>query len=214
MIDGKGRMTMPIISFYPTEPTEQLLSGQLPPPSDRDEAERIAAMQQDLDDTFRALGQRSPELNVLLPRVLPDGIMGTETKRALALFQLIRQLPVTGEADGETEGALAASGERARELFAPVEGLRAFGEDTYRDRLSPGETATVITVLQVMLDALAQIYDYMPPGISGRYDSLTEAAVREFQRANLLPVTGEVDKITWNRLAVQTNDLLGRDPKE
>ena len=37
--------------------------------------------------------------------------------------------------------------------------------------------------------------------INGLFDTKTENAVREFQRINGLDITGEVDKLTWNRLA-------------
>jgi uncharacterized protein YgiM (DUF1202 family) len=36
--------------------------------------------------------------------------------------------------------------------------------------------------------------------VNGIYDATTQAAVREFQRVNGLPVTGTVDAATWNKL--------------
>ncbi len=204
-----------ITPLYPTEPTPQPVPEYLPSaPSVRDGSDRIRRIQQDLDDSFDILSKSAPALDDLLPRVIPDGIMNAETKRAIALFQLIRGLEPTGEPDDATEAALSAAGQRARELNAPALGVKAFGEDNLGGRLTAGERTTATVVLQVMLDALSRRYDFTPPPVTGVYDGVTEEAVRNFQSLNGLAVTGEVDKITWNRLTAQANVLFTQLPKE
>ena len=50
------------------------------------------------------------------------------------------------------------------------------------------------------------LYGFIPP--NGRYSSVTESAVREFQRAGGLEETGRVDRLTWNRLAEEYDIAL------
>jgi peptidoglycan hydrolase-like protein with peptidoglycan-binding domain len=57
-------------------------------------------------------------------------------------------------------------------------------------------------------------YDgFGPIPLSGIYDEMTEGAVREFQRINLLPMDGVTDARTWNRMAWQYNDVV-RDRRQ
>ena len=52
-----------------------------------------------------------------------------------------------------------------------------------------------------MLRELSQIFDEIPPlEIDGSFGEATAEAVRAFQRASLLDVTGRVDIQTYNRL--------------
>ncbi|MDD6983798.1 MAG: peptidoglycan-binding domain-containing protein [Clostridia bacterium] len=47
----------------------------------------------------------------------------------------------------------------------------------------------------------------MPP--SGIYERKTADAVRVFQSANSLPMTGSADRETWQRLAREYNSAYG-----
>ncbi|PSN77399.1 hypothetical protein C8B47_22300, partial [filamentous cyanobacterium CCP4] len=64
-------------------------------------------------------------------------------------------------------------------------------------RPEPGPTADVIE-----LQRLLRQTGFLPPNFiaNGIYDATTQAAVREFQRVNGLPVTGIVDAATWQAL--------------
>jgi peptidoglycan hydrolase-like protein with peptidoglycan-binding domain len=48
---------------------------------------------------------------------------------------------------------------------------------------------------------------------TGIYDAETDTAVREFQTRNLLPVTGKVNKATWDFL-VSAYDITYKDNKQ
>lgn len=48
---------------------------------------------------------------------------------------------------------------------------------------------------------------YPQVAVDGIYKPETTAAVRAFQRINQLPITGNVDTATWNRLVKEYNDV-------
>ena len=57
-------------------------------------------------------------------------------------------------------------------------------------------------LVQLMLREISAIYDMSANVIeSGVYDEATSEAIGDLQYRNLLPVTGNMDKSTWNALA-------------
>ena len=55
-----------------------------------------------------------------------------------------------------------------------------------------------------MLIAMAKDYGSIPePPLSGTLDSGTAESISSFQRLNGLPITGNLDKITWKNLVLQ-----------
>ena len=64
--------------------------------------------------------------------------------------------------------------------------------------------------LQQDLRVIQAAQDAPLPKISGVYDSLTEDAVRRFQRQSGLPVTGKTDLTTWDRIVQQANSTRSR----
>ena len=54
-----------------------------------------------------------------------------------------------------------------------------------------------------MLTALSETYGLIAPPMTGVLDIPTAEAIAEFQELSQLPVTGEVDKVTWKNLARQ-----------
>ncbi|HWJ81919.1 MAG TPA: L,D-transpeptidase family protein [Nocardioides sp.] len=68
--------------------------------------------------------------------------------------------------------------------------------------LSPGDEGDDVRELQARL---AQI-DWFDAGVTGYYGDITEAAVRGFQAKRQIPVTGEVDQRTLDRLDAMTTE--------
>ncbi len=134
--------------------------------------------------------------------IVPDGIYGTQTQRAVTQFQKVQNLPPTGVADQRTWERLGNAYEDALVLLSPAEPLQII--------LNPGkiirrgERSYNIYILQAILLALAEVYGSMSaPVITGVLDEQTAQAILSFQYLNGLPETGEVDKITWKYLALQ-----------
>ena len=136
-----------------------------------------------------------------IPLVHPDGIFGSETTEAVRKFQELYGLPVTGEIDLATWNALYSSYllyERDRSPALPLSVYpREAGYIVGAD-----ERSDIVAIIQFILRLLAQVY----AGIEGKaptgiYDSDTAKDISEFQRLHQLPVTGTVDRTTWDALA-------------
>ena len=134
-----------------------------------------------------------------LPYVIPDGIYGPATASAISAFQRREGLPITGIADQRTWDSIVENYEPALirvEKAAPIQIVLDPGEV-----LRSGDTGPYILLLQSLLASLAADHATLQsPGFSGILDPETEESIRSFQRLSDLPVTGELDKITWKRL--------------
>ena len=79
-----------------------------------------------------------------------------------------------------------------------------------RQVLEKGSKNTHLYVLQGLLIALARYYDEMPVAEStGMLDEKTADAIAWFQALAALPVTGELDKLTWRHLAKNYRSIVG-----
>ena len=112
-----------------------------------------------------------------------DGDYGSTTKEAVALFQKAKRLPVTGRADDDTRAAI----ERAAGA-----GYRPGGGVVYAE----GNRGSMISDMQVRLQAVG----YLKGGIDGVYGEDTTNAVRAFQKAKGIPVSGAIDEMTYSAL--------------
>lgn len=130
-----------------------------------------------------------------------DGIFEDATENAVAEFQLRYSLPVTGRADKATFDAvyleyLKGTEKRGR-LYSP-DFFPALPEGYVTEF---GERSPFIAALEFVLDEIRVVYDTLPEfARDGTFDGDTALAVKEFQRIHGLPVTGRVDRRTWNEL--------------
>lgn len=136
-----------------------------------------------------------------IPALIPDGIYGQETLNAVAAFQRIHSLPVTGVVDQITWEAIADEYDQVliqREKPQPIQILLEPGQI-----LRLGEYNANLYLIQAMLAFLAAIESSIPrPEVSGTLDSGTASALRAFQDLADLPQTGELDRLTWKRLVL------------
>lgn len=133
------------------------------------------------------------------PTVVPDGIYGPTTSQAVTYFQRKNGLPVTGITDQQTWDTIVEQYEPALiriNKAEPIEILLNPGQVIIRDESSP-----YIYLLQSMLAQLSKDHTLIPdPGHSGILDRSTSNSLSAFQQLASLPVTGELDKITWKHL--------------
>lgn len=163
-----------------------------------------------LQQMLRVIGENDDRL----PSVVPDGIYGNDTIRAVSAFQRSAGLPVTGIADQDTWEAIVARYEPALVEQAEAEPLRIIlnpGQVIRRGERNPN-----LYVVQAILFVLSeQFAGITPPGMTGILDLPTANSISSFQEMNLIPVTGELDKNTWKRLAlhypIAANALLSQD---
>lgn len=154
------------------------------------------------------------ELQQMLRIVFPDttlnvdGIFGPETQRDVRRFQCEFHLPVTGVVDEATWTALHGEYTRANVLASEAEPLRPIFQPY--QVLSIGSENVHLYVVQAVIKALARYYETIPTvAVTGVLDAKTAEAVRRFQACCGLPVTGAVDKLTWQGLAKQYRLVVG-----
>lgn len=137
-----------------------------------------------------------------LPGVIPDGIYGEQTSAAVSAFQRKFGLPITGITDQGTWEMIVSVYKPALVNVTPAQPLQIILEPNQVIR--KGESHHSIYLTQAMLIALAQDYGSIPePTLSGILDLGTADALSAFQRLSGLPITGELDKISWKHLVLQ-----------
>ena len=129
-----------------------------------------------------------------------DGIFGSSTKVSLESFQREFSLPVTGTADETTWDALTATflslAAAGSEQIAAAAGPEYPG---YVMQL--GSAGDAVMQLQILMNEVAMLYctaEFVP--VDGVFGESTEQAVRLFQEGLGLPVSGVVDRETWQRI--------------
>ncbi len=137
-----------------------------------------------------------------LPTVVPDGIYGPTTMNAVAAFQRISGISPTGITDQETWEKITAAYELAIIRVNKAEPIEIIMDPGQVFRL--GESSPYIYLLQSMLTQLSLDHPtIISPGHSGYIDESTASSLSGFQSLSGLPVTGELDKITWKHLVLQ-----------
>lgn len=133
------------------------------------------------------------------PIVIPDGIYGPSTTQAVSFFQRKNGIPVTGIADQNTWDTIVKEYELALiriHKAEPIEILLEPGQIIKENESSP-----YIYLLQSMLTQLSKDHTQIPePPHTGFLDSQTIRSLSAFQSLANLPVTGELDKVTWKHL--------------
>ena len=153
----------------------------------------------------RYLRQLSYQYTDITPPPI-DGIFESVTQQSLIDFQIKNGLEPIGVADRTTWDMLFAAYKESIAIYSPSTPIIIFprNSDTYALKL--GDSSLYVTALQYMLRELSRDYGTIfNLNISGDYDNNTENAVNHFQLLHGIPQTGEVDKITWDRLTEAYN---------
>ena len=134
------------------------------------------------------------------PTVVPDGIYGEQTAKAVAFQQKRAGLPQTGITDFATWEAICAAYRIAAvevEPAAPLEFVMG-----PHQAIVPGSDNLHVLLGQAMLQTLHEIYPNLAAcPLSGSCDEGTACALRSLQRCCGLPESGILDKRLWQRLA-------------
>lgn len=155
-----------------------------------------------------------------------DGWYGPTTQATVRAFQAANGLPVTGVVDRTTWNVLFSARARAFDPRAvnaeqqsaaptprqaptattatpsapdPAPASRRVGTGSFRRPLALGSPRAQGEDVRRVQNRLAEVAG-MPRGGDGWYGPTTRATVRAFQEANGLPVTGVVDRATWDAL--------------
>lgn len=134
-------------------------------------------------------------------RLIPDGIYGPETTRAVSLFQRKHGLPVTGVTNDETWQAVVRLYEPALVAQNMTEPLAIVLNS--QQTIHKGERNHNLYIAQGILTVLSEIYQSVSmPSLSGVLDEATAESLASFQQLSGLPMTGELDRQTWKHLAL------------
>lgn len=139
-----------------------------------------------------------------IPKIaLPDGVFSFDTENAVKRFQEIFGLTpdgIVGNATWYRILFLYNAVKRLNELNSEGISLEEV-TDQFPEAAVPGSQGDDVRNIQYLLAYIAQFYEEIPPiTLDGIYGPATENAVRAFQQLFELPVTGEVDLITWDSL--------------
>ena len=135
----------------------------------------------------------------ILPTVVPDGIYGQTTMRAVTEFQRQEGLPLTGITDQTTWDTLVERYEDALIRVGKAEPIEII--------MDPGQVfvfgdeGPYIYLMQTLLIWLSKDYqEITEPNHTGIFDRETQDALSAFQALAGLEETGQLDKITWKHL--------------
>lgn len=141
------------------------------------------------------------EQNEKYSTVVPDGIYGQTTISAVSNFQRIHGLPVTGVTDQDTWEAIVAEYEPALILVTEAQPVEIILNPN--EVLRRGDESPYLHVAQALLWVLSEVYGSIGrPGKTGVLDDMTADSLSSFQALSGLPMTGELDKVTWQQLAL------------
>lgn len=154
----------------------------------------------ELQSKLRRIAQVNGDMSV----INADGIFGPDTEKAVREFQVIYGLPPTGTVDFNTWNKVMEEYGNAVYQINPGIAIYPFPGSNYKTFL--GEKSDIIYIIQILLSAIAVVYDDFETIVpSGTFDQKTSDAVGRFQKFNQLPITGIVDKRTWDALANNYN---------
>lgn len=157
-----------------------------------DKRKAIAELQQALRDIAKT------DRDII--SVIPDGIFAEETEEAVKSFQRKYGFTETGIVDFELWEKIQE--EKRRSLFIlsdPIQVISIKNEDL---PLSLGQVGKAVHTLNLMLSQLGELYDNFSAVNAG--DEFTEKTLKEVKKWQQVighEISGEVDKLTWNRLA-------------
>ncbi len=145
-------------------------------------------------------GEAVKALQKAIGKLAVDGSYGRLTEGRVKQYQKSKGLPVTGVTDAKVWKALMASTTPApAPAPAPATTFATEFTPVKSTTLKVGSTGSAVKVLQRALGGMA---------VDGSYRAATATAVKAFQKAHHLTVTGVVDAKTWTALELAVHPLL------
>ena len=161
-----------------------------------------------LQTMLRTIAQTVPEQ----PTVVPDGVYGEQTMRAVSEFQRQHGMDATGVTDFETWQTVVKEYEKAAVETDAAEPLRIVLD--CGQVILPGSRNRHICLIQGMLMALAEDYrELSDVHATGVYDETTQKAIRWLQTECGGVCSGIFSKADWKMLAGLYTAKIGNGEK-
>lgn len=150
----------------------------------------------ELQQKLRDIAKVQPDI----VSIIPDGIFGDETENSVKSFQRKFGFDETGRVDFALWEKITEQQKNALfELSEPVQVISIKKEDL---PLVLGQIGKEVQTLNMMLNSLSELYsNFSNVGFGDEFTPDTEREVKNWQDVISHPITGEVDKLTWNTLA-------------
>ncbi len=132
-----------------------------------------------------------------------NGIFDVQTQNSVKKFQEIFNLPINGTVDKATWYKIKEKYIGVKRLSELISEGLTYDEIAvqYPSKLSVGMKGYAVTIIQYYLNVIAYFNNNLNlTSLNGDFDSKTENAVKEFQAYYGIPITGEVDKLTYNTI--------------
>ena len=144
--------------------------------------------------------------------IIPDGVYSPQTMAAVSNFQRQHGLPITGITDQATWEAIVAEYEPALIHVDEAQVVEIILNPN--EVVRKGQSSPYLYIAQAMLLVLSQVYGTGIPSQSGILDEATADALASFQGLNNLPMTGNLDKVTWKHLALHFPLAANLSPRQ
>ena len=134
-----------------------------------------------------------------LPRLKPTGIFDEPTLEAVMIFQRDSGLPVTGKVDHDTWYAVTAAYREDLMKYGPPAPLQVLPHGEFS--AAPEQSGEQIAIAQAMLCSLSKrVANFSPCQADQTNGGGTQADLRTLQALAGIPVTGALDRLTWEYL--------------
>ncbi|MGD9568321.1 MAG: peptidoglycan-binding protein [Sedimentibacter sp.] len=144
---------------------------------------------------LRDIAQNNSEI----PMIIPSGTCDSQTLNAVKEFQRIFDLPITGKVDYATWKTLIIEHKNSAYNINMPSNVCCFPANS--KEYKKGDNDNVIYILQIILKNYHNKYkNYADVQLTGIFDEQTETALKQFQKCSNLPVTGILDRQSWNTL--------------
>ena len=172
----------------------------------------------DPNNDTRFLGRSVTSLQTMLrvialqdkscPMVIPDGIYGEQTAKAVSVQQKRAGLPQTGITDFATWQAICAAYQAAAVEVEPAAPLDVVMNPN--QVILAGSNNLHVLLIQAMLQSLHEVYANVEPcALSGDCDAQTVCAIQSVQRCCGMPESGILDKRLWQLLTGLYHQAIG-----
>ncbi len=145
--------------------------------------------------------------------IIIDGIYREPTRNGVITFQRIKGISPTGIVDKETWDLLYGEYLLSLKRNSTANAIMPFYDipGSYAPKI--GDSNALVRLLELMLEEVSTEYVLLENSIThnGIFDTATSDALREYQRINMLPESGILDRDTWDRLADDYNLILRKN---